>query len=49
LAQISGRADISFEERRKLDLYYVQNWSFWNDMVILVKTVWIVLRRKGTR
>jgi exopolysaccharide biosynthesis polyprenyl glycosylphosphotransferase len=49
LAQISGRADISFEERRKLDLFYVQNWSFWNDMVILVKTVWIVLRRKGTR
>lgn len=49
LAQISGRADISFEERRKLDLYYVQNWSFWGDLVILVKTVWIVLRRKGTR
>ncbi|HSW37831.1 MAG TPA: sugar transferase [Candidatus Saccharimonadales bacterium] len=49
LAQISGRRDISFEERRKLDLYYVQNWSFWNDLVILVKTIWIVLLRKGTR
>ncbi|HET9174697.1 MAG TPA: sugar transferase [Candidatus Saccharimonadales bacterium] len=47
LAQISGRRDISFEERRKLDLYYVQNWSFWNDLVILVKTVWMVLFHKG--
>ncbi|HVX24292.1 MAG TPA: sugar transferase [Candidatus Saccharimonadales bacterium] len=47
LAQVSGRRDISFEERRKLDLYYVQNWSFWNDVVILVKTVWIVLFHKG--
>jgi exopolysaccharide biosynthesis polyprenyl glycosylphosphotransferase len=49
LAQISGRADISFDERRKLDLYYVQNWSFWGDIVILVKTIWILLRQKGTR
>ncbi len=47
LAQISGRRNISFEERRKLDLYYVQNWSFWNDMVILAKTIWIVLFHKG--
>lgn len=47
LAQISGRRDISFEERRKLDLYYVQNWSFWGDIVILVKTIWIVLFHRG--
>src|SRR5262249_41832997 len=32
LAVISGRRDIPFEERRKLDLYYVQNWSFWGDL-----------------
>jgi exopolysaccharide biosynthesis polyprenyl glycosylphosphotransferase len=47
LAQVSGRRNISFEERRKLDLYYVQNWSFWSDLVILVKTIWIVLFHKG--
>src|SRR5665213_2658156 len=47
LAQVSGRRNISFDERRKLDLYYVQNWSFWNDIVILIKTVWIVLFHKG--
>lgn len=49
LAQISGRNDISFEERRALDLYYVQNWSFWSDLVILIKTVWVVLFHKGAR
>jgi lipopolysaccharide/colanic/teichoic acid biosynthesis glycosyltransferase len=49
LAQISGRRDIPFEERRKLDLYYVQNWSFWTDLVILVKTVSVVLFHRGAR
>jgi exopolysaccharide biosynthesis polyprenyl glycosylphosphotransferase len=47
LAQISGLRDISFEERRRIDLYYVQNWSFWGDIVILIKTVWVVLFHKG--
>jgi exopolysaccharide biosynthesis polyprenyl glycosylphosphotransferase len=47
LAVISGRRDISFEERRKLDLFYVQNWSFWGDIVILTKTVWVVLFHRG--
>ncbi len=49
LAQISGVSDLSFAERRKLDLYYVQNWSFWGDLIILVKTFWVVLFHKGTR
>ena len=49
LAQVSGRKDISFQERRKLDLYYVQNWSFWLDMVILVKTVRVVISRIGAK
>jgi exopolysaccharide biosynthesis polyprenyl glycosylphosphotransferase len=49
LAQISGVSDLSFSERRKLDLYYVQNWSFWGDLVILVKTFWVVIFHQGTR
>jgi undecaprenyl-phosphate galactose phosphotransferase len=49
LAQISGVRDLSFEERRKLDLYYVQNWNFWSDLVIIAKTFWVVLFHKGTR
>ncbi len=49
LAQISGVSDLSFAERRQLDLYYVQNWSFWGDLVILAKTFSVVLFHKGTR
>ncbi len=49
LAQISGVGDLSFTERRKLDLYYVQNWTFWGDLVILAKTFWVVLFHQGTR
>lgn len=49
LAQVSGRRDISFDERRRLDLYYVQNWSFWSDMVILARTFSIVLFHKGAK
>jgi len=49
LAAVSGRRDIPFEERRKLDLYYVQNWSFWMDIMILVKTIRVVFDRTGAR
>jgi len=49
LAQISGVRDLSFSERRKLDLFYVQNWSFWDDLVILAKTFWVVVFHKGVR
>lgn len=49
LAQVSGRRNISFEERRKLDLYYVQNWSLWLDLIILVKTIRVVLGRIGAK
>jgi lipopolysaccharide/colanic/teichoic acid biosynthesis glycosyltransferase len=49
LAVVSGRRDISFAERRALDLYYVQNWSMWLDLVILVKTIRVVLVGKGAK
>jgi exopolysaccharide biosynthesis polyprenyl glycosylphosphotransferase len=49
LAVISGRRDISYDERRRLDLYYVQNWSFWNDLVILSKTISVVLFHQGAK
>ncbi|HVC36240.1 MAG TPA: sugar transferase [Candidatus Dormibacteraeota bacterium] len=49
LAQVSGRRDISYQERRKLDLYYVQNWSWWGDIVIFVKTIWVVFFHRGIR
>jgi lipopolysaccharide/colanic/teichoic acid biosynthesis glycosyltransferase len=45
LALVSGRHAMSFDERRKLDLYYVQNWSFWLDIVIITKTIRVVIER----
>ena len=49
LAQISGRRDIDFDQRRALDLYYVQNWSFWLDIKILFRTVVDVLGGRGAK
>lgn len=45
-AQISGRNNVPLDERRKLDLYYVQNWSFWLDITILVKTLRVIFVRR---
>jgi len=48
--QVSGRSDITdFEEVVKLDLEYIDNWSLWMDFKILMKTVWIVIFKKGSR
>jgi lipopolysaccharide/colanic/teichoic acid biosynthesis glycosyltransferase len=47
LWQISGRSDMDYAERVELDAYYVHNWSVWLDLVILVRTVWIVMMRRG--
>ena len=49
LAQVSGRKDISFSERRKLDVYYVQNWSFWLDITILFKTLRVIVNGRGAK
>ncbi len=48
LWQVSGRNDISYEERVRLDVWYVRNWSMELDIMILVKTAAIVLMRKGS-
>jgi lipopolysaccharide/colanic/teichoic acid biosynthesis glycosyltransferase len=49
LAQVSGRSNIDYYERARIDLYYVQNWSFWLDLTILFKTIRVVLNRSGVR
>lgn len=38
LAQISGRSDLMFDEEIKLDSYYIENWSLWLDIWIILKT-----------
>lgn len=45
--QTSGRSDTEYEERITLDLYYIQNWSIWLDIWILIKTVYVVLKGRG--
>ena len=49
LWQVSGRSELSFEERIELELYYAQNWSFWLDLRILFKTIGVVLRKTGAK
>ena len=47
LWQVSGRTDTSYEERVRLDTFYVRNWSVWVDLCILFRTIGAVLLRKG--
>ena len=47
LWQISGRNDVSYAERVRLDVWYARNWSPWLDIVLLFKTFPIVFRRDG--
>jgi lipopolysaccharide/colanic/teichoic acid biosynthesis glycosyltransferase len=46
-AQINGRNIISWEEKFKLDVWYVDNWSVWLDIRILALTLWKVIKREG--
>lgn len=48
LWQVSGRSNLAFEKRVELELYYAQNWSFWLDLKILLKTL-PALFGKGAR
>jgi exopolysaccharide biosynthesis polyprenyl glycosylphosphotransferase len=44
MAQVSGRSDLSFEEEVKLDTYYIENWSLWLDISILLRTPLAILK-----
>jgi len=46
-AQVNGRNVLTWEEKFRLDIWYVDHWSFWLDIKILLMTVGIVLRREG--
>ncbi len=46
-AQINGRNAISWEDRFKLDVWYVDNWSLWLDLKILARTIILVFKREG--
>lgn len=45
--QVSGRSDLSWDDSVRLDLYYVENWSLIEDLLILARTVRTVIAAKG--
>lgn len=47
LWQVSGRNKTSFKRRVYWDSWYVRNWSFWGDLIILIKTPIVLITRKG--
>jgi len=47
LWQVSGRNDVSYDERVALDSQYVQNWSLVSDIVIMFKTVGVMMFKRG--
>ncbi len=47
LWQVSGRNKLTMKDRARLEGFYVTNWSLWFDIVILLKTIKVVLKREG--
>ena len=46
MAQVSGRSDLPFEDEYRLDVFYIENWSLWLDVLICLKTARALLRRR---
>jgi lipopolysaccharide/colanic/teichoic acid biosynthesis glycosyltransferase len=47
LWQVSGRSDISYEERVRLDMHYIRNWNIWLDLQLLFQTIPVVIHGHG--
>ena len=47
LWQISGRSDVSYDERIRIDFQYIRNWTIWQDIYILLATIPVVIMRNG--
>jgi exopolysaccharide biosynthesis polyprenyl glycosylphosphotransferase len=45
--QVSGRSDVTYEDRVRLDMYYIRNWTVWLDIFLLYKTPLAVIQKKG--
>ncbi len=48
LSQISGRSNLTYEEEINLDTFYIENWSLYMDLIIIIKTPFVVLTKKGS-
>ena len=50
LWQVSGRSNITnFDEVVKLDVEYIDNWTIWSDIKILLKTIVVVFKKEGSK
>jgi undecaprenyl-phosphate galactose phosphotransferase len=49
LWQVSGRNNLSFQERNELEVWYIKNWLFWDDFIILIRTIKVVLMKVGAK
>jgi lipopolysaccharide/colanic/teichoic acid biosynthesis glycosyltransferase len=47
LWQVSGRSDVSYEDRVRLDMYYIRNWTIWLDLQLLLRTIPAVFNKRG--
>lgn len=47
LWQIRGRSNTTFAERVSYDEWYIKNWTVWYDVVIMLQTVWVLMRGQG--
>jgi len=49
LAQVNGRSDLNFDQEVAVDVYYLENWSLWRDISIMIKTPFVMVfgRHKG--
>lgn len=47
LWQVSGRSDVTYAERVRLDMYYIRNWSIWLDLQLLMQTIPAVVKSRG--
>jgi Undecaprenyl-phosphate galactose phosphotransferase WbaP len=47
--QVSGRSDTSYARRVELDVWYVNNWTIWNDIALMLKTIPAVVGGQGAR
>ena len=49
LWQVSGRSNLTTEQRVQIELFYAQNWTFWLDIKILFRTIAVVLLKRGAK
>jgi undecaprenyl-phosphate galactose phosphotransferase len=49
LWQVSGRNNLTFQQRMKLESWYIRNWSLWDDFIIILRTFSVVFKRVGAK